>query len=218
MDDQVQNYPSTVQISISTRKVTASQLIRLVAPAFSAADFVLITDIDMIPLRSDYFQKIVLEASRERACFLVARDVLDSDQYPICYTVIKPDCLRAGLEKLGYLRDSIEESLFALLETSEPPFFDDSAVRGTNVWYSDQRLLRTIIDSCERDGVKVLRLNDSELKFRRLDRLYHFPFLRRVWKALDHQGFFVDYHVHHAANKRKKMIESLDENREFLRS
>lgn len=194
-------------------EVSGSQVVRIVAAAFSEADFALLTDIDMLPLRPEYFSEVVEIASKTHSDFLIARDVLGPDQYPICYTIIRPRMLLLELEKLGLVKDNLDSSLWAVLSFMKVGELQSSLNKRLESWYSDQRLLRRLIDASEATGSIVTRLSDQVLSFKRLDRLYHNSFLSRLWSYLDKRSYFVDYHVHLHPRRRSRVLKFLRANR-----
>lgn len=213
LDANEVKYTDMSVVTLPEGEVSGSQMVRIVAAAFSEADFALLTDIDMLPLRPSYFSKIVEFASENNSDFLVARDVLGPDQYPMCYTVIRPSKLRLELEKLGLMRKDLKSTLWAVLTYTKKSELQSKVNKKQDSWYSDQRLLRELIDSNEASGGKVSRLDDASLAFRRLDRLYHNALLSWLWGRLDRRSYFVDYHVHLNPRTRSRVLKFLRENR-----
>lgn len=64
-----------------------SQNIRTLATVDTIHDFVITSDIDMVPLSSRYFIELTTQARGNRNSFIVGRDVLSAGQYPICYNI-----------------------------------------------------------------------------------------------------------------------------------
>jgi hypothetical protein len=207
-----ENLQTLQRVRANDSLVTASQFVRLLACAFSKADFALVSDIDMVPLRASYFEGLVITSMEQGSDFTVARDILGPTQYPICYTVVRPAAMRVALAGFGLLGNSVQETLDIFLSRLPTEQSQTSLDKRKMSWYADQIFLRKLIDVHERKGGSVLRLSDEGRNFRRLDRAYHPILFRRLWKFLDSKGWFTDYHVH-GSRARTKLLSNLLANR-----
>lgn len=195
-------------IPLENGAATGAQVGRLFAGAFDSSDWVLLTDVDMIPVKGGYFERFVEETLGSGASFGIARDVLGPDQYPICYTLLKVDHWREVLERANLLRSSLGNSIrqFVSLDTTA----QDKADKTKTSWFEDQRLLRRLLDMAETDLKRhVVKFQDADLGFKRLDRIYHSPIFAS-WILRGHRaGEFSDYHMHIKPSRRMVFLKAL---------
>lgn len=196
-------------IPLDKGAATGSQVGRLFAGAFAPSEWVLLSDVDMIPINAEYFERFVQETVHSGASFGIARDVLGHDQYPICYTLLRVDHWRDVLERAGLLKSSLAGSIrhFISLNTTA----QDEADKTKNSWFEDQRLLRRLLDAAEQDlKHRVAKFKDSDLGFKRLDRIYHSP-LFAFWILRGGRARrFADYHMHISRSRRLAFLRALE--------
>jgi len=195
----------TFDLEDSMSPTFASQTIRILKPGLERADYVLTTDIDMLPLTDRVFQR-GLETLQNGADFVVCRDVLEPGQFAICYNLATPDVWQQvnGIDSVTKLR----QKLLSLFKKSGIEDIGKSDPGGPG-WFSDQEILYSMVIGFEKKGGRVSKLNDADTGHKRLDRFFMpFPlnwlFLRQVTN-----GDFTDYHVHHPVIRYKKFIHSV---------
>jgi hypothetical protein len=197
----------TIQLECEEGLATQSQVARIASAALSQLSYALLTDIDMLPMRSEYFETLVAKAIEANADFVIARDVLSKDQYPICYTLVNPASLKIALTAVGLSGISLSDIMARFAENNDSL---SKADKRHPTWYSDQILLRKVIDNAVSNlGMKKLILTDKALRFRRLDRAYHPWQAAYAWGFLARRGFFSDYHMHKKLVARNLMIKQI---------
>ena len=185
--------------------VFASQAIRILYPAVEECDFVLTTDVDMLPLSDRMFDSSI-NAIRVGAQFVVCRDVLQNQQYPICYNLASPQVWQSvnGV----YSKRDINVRLSTWFEgiAGDKNYLGDHGGAG---WFTDQEKLFQMVKVFEQEGGQVTKFADKTTKHRRLDRLFMpFPFNWLFLPAV-FQGVFTDYHIHHPAIKNIRYINQV---------
>ena len=185
--------------------VFASQAIRILYPALEDCDFVLTTDIDMLPLSDRMFDSSI-NAIQSGAQFVVCRDVLSNQQYPICYNFASPQVWQK-VNGIVSKRD-ISARLSTWFEgiAGDKNYLGD---HGGAAWFADQEKLFQMVKVFEEEGGQVTKFADKSTKHRRLDRLFMpFPFNWLFLPAV-FQGVFTDYHIHHPATKNIRYINQV---------
>lgn len=182
-----------------------SQAVRVLQPSLEGADFVLTTDVDMLPLDDRVFKKALHEISLG-ADFVVCRDVLPTGQFPICYGFASPETWAkiTGIRSSNHANKQLAE-LFSELSRSD----DYLEEHGGFGWYSDQEYLYRVVTQFEHAGGRVARLTDQDTRHKRLDRLY-LPFpLSWFILPLVYLGAFSDYHVHHPVERHRTYVSAV---------
>jgi hypothetical protein len=182
-----------------------SQMVRIFQPGLESADFVLTTDVDMLPLADRVFH-VAVERLRKGAEFVICRDVLPLGQYPICYNIASPKVWRAitGVESQGQV-GRLMTQLFDNLNVGAQ-YREEHGGAG---WFSDQEELFLMISKFESGGGLVIKLKDRDTGHRRLDRLFMpFPINWLVTPAVA-LGLFSDYHVHHPVSRYKRYLDAV---------
>lgn len=121
-----------------------TQTIRLFLPALFPEEVCLISDIDMIPISKEYFEKGA-EGCPDSA-FLVYRDKIDdywSTKYPMCYVAAKGKVFSAVF------------SVFSKQEIAQRVAHWAGFGYG---WNTDELLLKQYVDEWEESGGMVVRL------------------------------------------------------------
>ncbi len=158
-----------------------AQCIRLLAPRVApTSEGVLITDMDMIPLRKSYFLDSIAPIPNDY--FISYRDVLLPNEIAMCYNVAIASTWEAVFGRESY--EQIIGRWFGKVTYDER--------HGGAGWNTDQRILLEHFNAWT--GPK-LTLNDSITDFRRLDRndsliFYNHRRLATRIKA----GLYSDYH------------------------
>ena len=186
----------------SVSSIFVSQVVRILQPSLEVADFVLTTDVDMLPLSDAVYEK-ALESITEGAEFVVCRDVLKKGQYPICYNIASPSAWRRLNNVLS------EQMLVGVLSKRFKQLDSYSGERGGRGWFKDQEFLYDMVSDFESKGGVVTKLGDGLSKHRRFDRLFTpFPLNWIALVALIF-GSFTDYHVHHPIRKYSRFIRAV---------
>jgi hypothetical protein len=149
--------------SLPTRDMPTSlvaQVSRLLAPAYVKADYVVTTDIDMLPLSLKVLEKSIRQLDRGLTDFVICRDVLKSKQFPICYNIASPNIWSQ------IFPDKFEHQLSQIWKSIQ---LDFDGRRGKKGWYFDQEYLYQKISEAEKGGIRVLRFKDEDTGHHRLD-------------------------------------------------
>lgn len=78
-----------------------SQTARIIEARSSSADFVITSDIDMLPLNINFESSLVNSVKPAQKSFYILRDVLEPGQFPICYNLARPDVWRSLFDQYG---------------------------------------------------------------------------------------------------------------------
>ena len=142
-----------------------AQMVRLVYPCLLPEDAtVLITDMDMIPGRSDYFRSAALAACAEDAFVsLRPKNVVAWNQIAMCYNAARVPVWR---QVFGV---TTEAEMRAYLEAAVPPVAVAAGVHEGVGWYSDQEHLWSKVSTYR----GLVFLDDGAMGFRRLDYFHH---------------------------------------------
>lgn len=185
-------------IPVGISPVFAAQMARIVAADAYDADFVLLTDADMLPLDSSYFRE-AFESGAD-SDFLVFRDVIPHlDQIPICYVAASPANWSRVLSDPSAPVHRLENHWNEVADSY-------SAARGTDTWTYDQRFLFKAITSLERHGLRVFRYDIGESRFSRLDRVKWPRWLMPIGALLTSA---VDYHREIPIKRFDKLTEAV---------
>lgn len=180
-----------------------AQNIRVPIAGLSTGTFALTTDIDMFPLDPREIDRAIDFLSLKSENFIIVRDVLQENQYPICYNVARP----ATFKELTGLVDL--ETISSELETHKEKKDYDGRHGGTG-WFSDQERLFEWVEQFESDHAeRVIRLNDSTNGHRRLDRVHFGGRLRWFQLSGVLSSRYSDYHVHHPVESYRAYIQSV---------
>lgn len=170
----------------------AAQNIRTLATVDSACDFVITSDIDMIPLSGKFFTCLTETAKTNRFSFVVGRDVLSSGQFPICYNIASPliweKLIGKNLVQLK-LSDRVSKLGNQLNQIGN---YDGS--KGGSGWYFDQEFVYLQAKK-NFENKNVILLNDNETGHRRLDRARHRSFIPIFLIPMIALGYYADYHL-----------------------
>ena len=189
-----------------------SQTSRIIEGRNSRADFVMTSDIDMLPMSVEFETNIVLSDIQTNETFYILRDVLEPGQYPICYNLAKPTTWNLLLADYG---DYVPTSTILrqiLNEFGGPAAY--SGIHGGAGWTIDQQKSWSVIQRTQ-SGFFVKSFTDRETSHRRLDRAHHRGIIKWLVLPLVFLGFFHDYHVHHPVEKHKNYIRILLNLRNF---
>lgn len=158
-----------------------AQCIRLLYPRDIVRDEgVLITDMDMIPMRRGYYTDPIMNISNDT--FVVYRDVCLPGEISMCYNIAHPSVWRGVFGE--------EDAVNILQRWYAPTNYDGN--HGGVGWGTDQVILVKMFN--EWNGPKVV-LNDQITRFGRLDRIHPWVFSdRSALKTRIQRGEYADYH------------------------
>lgn len=156
-------------IKIFKDSVLGAQVSRIYYPALIVSDqFIVTTDIDLIPLSSDYYLKVIQEFDQKS--FIVMRNVIAQyKELPIAYNLATSNTWRDIFGVLNH-------NQFTAKIYSDLRWVRHDGQHGGKGWNHDQRQLwRFVIDRRNKwdpDLKRLILLKDDspEINFRRLDR------------------------------------------------
>ena len=198
-DKKIVKNKNIIQFNIeNVGKPFIAQNIRLLAPSLFPNDISIISDIDMMPLSEDYFQKNIKSYDDDN--FILYRTKVTSENmYPICYNAAKGTTW-SEIFQVGSMEDIQDK-----LKLWNP---DSYEIEGRN-WYLDQILLKQNLDRFEHDNSeRLVKLNDNETKFERLNRT-QMKFL--FSKFYDSEKNYSDFHMPKPYVRHKKLIKRVFE-------
>ncbi len=209
--DQYSKWCELFDVGQEVSSTFASQGIRILSPALQSSDYVLTTDVDMLPMSDRLFQ-LGLKAIQKGADFIVCRDVLSNQQYPICYNLASP---KVWMSLNGIQSSKDVSFLLSKWFTTERTKGQYKGEHGGFGWFADQERLYDLVNDFEQRGGRVRRFSDKQTGHKRLDRLTPFP-LNWLLLPFVSTGVFTDYHVHHPVNKNWRFIRAVKKLRDFL--
>ena len=203
--DSLSEYSEYLQLIDPQDMPTAfvAQTSRIVEARNSLADFVMTSDIDMLPLNVDFESSIIDSGKLDLNSFFILRDVLEPGQFPICYNLAKPKVWSSLFNLYGS-----EESTQKILRVILDGFGGNSAysgLHGGNGWTIDQQVLWGLVQ----DNVRKIQFQhfaDHESGHRRLDRIHHRGLLKWLILPFVFFGCYHDYHVHHPVDSNRHYI------------
>ena len=181
-----------------------SQTARIIEARNSTADYVLTSDIDMLPLNVSFESGLINSQDFEFNTFFILRDVLEAGQFPICYNLAKPEVWQMLISPYG-----IDAPTSKILKDILDEFGGNSAysgLHGGNGWTIDQQTLWKMVNSNTAE-IRFKKFADSQTRHRRLDRVHHRGFLKWLALPLVFIGYYHDYHIHHPIVANIKYIK-----------
>ena len=185
-----------------------AQNIRSLYAGLADSDYVVTSDIDMLPLNN----KVILAGlnkvieSKGTNSFAVLRDVLPQGQYAICYSLASPKTWR----EVFNLHSESDVMTKLSQQFSSINSMDYEGQHGGYGWFSDQEFLyETVQSASESSQISLIKLTDDETGHRRLDRVYHRGPLKWLALFFVRKGRYTDYHVHHPINNNIKYLNAL---------
>lgn len=199
---EYEEWCTLVNVPAEIPSVFASQAIRIFYPSLLTSDFVITSDVDMVPLGDSVFFEAI-QRIQAGSSFVICRDVLAAGQYPICYNVASPEVWSQvnEVKSSTQLQQALQQIYFRDLA-----YIDYLGQHGGLGWYADQEELYRLVEKFRLNGGNVVKMSDRETGHRRLDRRLHpFPinWLLLPFIAI---GVFSDFHVHHPVNRYRKYI------------
>ena len=198
---QFERYIELVTNEDDLSSAYVAQGIRLFWPAFEQSEFVLITDVDMLPM-SDRILHNSLKNIRSANDFIIYRDILTNNEYPICYNIASPNVWGSLMWNTEPMMKNLNLLRVELLERGGSSAY--SGEHGGAGWTIDQELLWKKVQS-SRD-INFIKLKKDHVFFKRLDRSRHNHIFKWLCLPLIFFNVFDDYHVHHPVQKNKVYI------------
>jgi hypothetical protein len=183
-----------------------SQTARIIEARSSSADFVITSDIDMLPLSINFESSLVNSVKPDQKSFYILRDVLEPGQFPICYNLAGPDVWGSLFDRYGSAASTQKILKEILNEFGGESGY--SGIHGGQGWTIDQQALWVLIQAKAQE-IEVRRFIDQQTGHRRLDRIHHRGLIRWLILPFVFLGFFHDYHVHHPVNSNQNYIRAV---------
>lgn len=205
-----------------------AQISRLILPSLLDVDYVLTTDIDMLPLSQRLTRTGIKELDLFPESMVVLRDVLPPGEYPICYNLASPSTfghffsiprsfVETPVSKRGpaFGGAILEQYAFDLISkyAADEGY---SGIHGGAGWNIDQRFLWDQLSPHVSEG-RVRLLDDTATGHRRLDRGKHVWPLNWLVLPLALMGRYTDYHIHHPIWKNRRYMNFLYLGRLFVK-
>ena len=176
------NFIKEIFIASTLSDVLLSQIARILVAAESAEDFVITTDIDMLPISPKPFVFALNQIKMKDSEFVIMRNVLESGQFPICYNIASPKVW----EKLIYFECGSKDFNMQIQYFEKVKISEDD-------WFTDQVFIFNMLTS--QDFVRVTKLDDFVTGLRRLDREKHKSPINWLFLPLVYLRFFTEYHA-----------------------
>jgi hypothetical protein len=175
-----------------------AQNIRVLSMPYFKDSIVLTTDIDMIPMNPDIYEKYILKSYYEKS-FIVLRDQL-VNEYPICYLVSPSDLAREIIVSSNKQLSNLIQLVWNQLIQAKIHY---SSTHGGSGWNFDQKYIYNAIEDFS-DRKRITKFRDCETGFYRIDRVDN-PL--RVFAKLFSSKIFTDYHLNLPIKKNYFLIK-----------
>jgi len=194
--DSLQEYSEFLRLIDPQDMPTAfvSQTSRIIEGRNSKADYVMTSDIDMLPLNVDFESSLINSERLNQDSFFILRDVLELGQFPICYNLAKPKVWSLLVTRYGD-----ETPTSKILKEILNEFGGNSAysgLHGGKGWFIDQQTLWNLVQY-NSEKIKFEKFVDHQTAHHRLDRSYHKRLIKWLVLPRVFRGYYHDYHVHH---------------------
>jgi hypothetical protein len=199
-----QKYIELVSHTENLNSAYVAQCIRLFWPAFDKNNIVITTDVDMFPL-SDRILKNSIKNFANINTFVIYRDILENDQYPICYNIASPTTWR-NLMWNNQSKVKVFDFLFSELQ-ERGGISSYAGQHGGTGWTIDQELLWKRVQIS--DQINFVKIQKGQVFFKRLDRSRHRNLFKWLCLPLVLFNVFDDYHVHHPVEQNRKYIRAI---------
>ena len=180
-----------------------AQCIRILYPClFKNNSNIILSDMDLITLSSDYFNKTIEKFQDD--CFIVYRDVIsEHKQYPICFCLAARNVWRTVFPMIN-----TEEDIRRVLTEWYSSISDYRiSCPYSKGWAYDQiQLFDNVNKMIER---KVIKLGDTETKFKRLDRMDNLEMNYDDYKQKIVENVYSDFHLPRPYKKYKDLLYKL---------
>lgn len=186
--------------------IFVAQTVRVLYPCLYPDKNILITDVDIFPVSTDYFLRPITDLAENK--FISYRDkYLKQKMLAVCYNLAKGSTYREIFKSstLSEIRD--------LIQTWYQPYKDKyDGTKNCPGWFTDQKKLfeycQRFSDSSEKNQRLVI-LKDSETGFKRLDkreRNYIRANFSEVLEKFSHRAAWTDFHCIKPYSKLKRQI------------
>lgn len=181
-----------------------AQCIRLLYPCLlTQFDGIIISDMDIIPLQSEFFLKTIENLDQNKT-FCIYRDVISEyNQYPMCYCAASSETWR-NLFNVNIINDIV-----VLLEKwySKNDYAISSA--SSEMWAQDQLQLFKYVNN--NSSLEIKKFTDDQTKFTRLDRA-DVDFISKnkneIKKEIEN-GKYSDFHLPRPYQNYKDLLDEL---------
>ena len=171
-----------------------SQFIRLLYPCIlNYKNGVLITDIDMLPMNSNYYTKNILEYDDNKFIYYRNNICNNIKQIAMCYNVAKPQIWK----------DIFNVTTVDDIVTYIKNIYDSNIIvegHGNIGWSIDQITLHRKVTEWNKITNDFVRLNESKTGFKRLDRNTFDVSNDSIQKNIT-EGKYTDYHCYRPMSK-----------------
>lgn len=175
-----------------------SQYIRLLYPSIMQyKNGVMISDIDMIPMNRTYYTENITKYGNEKFIYFRENICSEHNEIAMCYNVATPS-VWSEIFKIYSLYDITHR----LIERNNSIHYVDG--HGKSGWSTDQVDLCKYVLDWNKTTNNFVRLNESETKFNRLDRI-RLHNLDPVTKRNISKGKYTDYHCLRPMEKYEKI-------------
>lgn len=185
-----------------------SQCIRILYPCLYENEYIIISDMDLIPLNSKYYTCNVEKYDNDN--FIIYRDVIsEHQQYPICFCLAKGSTWKEifNINDENDIRERIKEWY------SE---YNDYSISSpySQGWAGDQLKLFKYVNEW-REQHRVQRLKDENTGFNRLDRKKDIDeWFKKYYRfVMSHikGGIWSDFHLPRPIRNYRTVLELLQE-------
>jgi hypothetical protein len=180
-----------------------SQYIRILYPAIlEYKNSVLITDMDMVPLNTNFYVNSIKEVDDDK--FVSYRNVLNPQcEICICYNTAIPNVWKE-ITKINNMEDVIEK----LRDVGGNILYENK--HGGIGWNTDQRELYEILRAWGRNENKnrYVCFSDETTSFNRLDRSQFSDVDENLSNSIK-DGVYSDYHCHRPYSENKTLIDKV---------
>ena len=180
--------------------VFIAQFIRILYPCVcSAKGGILTTDIDMIPMNTNYYTQHIANIENNR--FIVYRHPFfwaGYQQMGICYSIAHRDTWREifGINTMDDIKKRLAEEYEHIEYTGKP---DESG------WYTDQIYMYCKVTSwLQTKRPHAIILGDELTKFKRLDRIFKIEKSDLLAKEI-RDGIYTDFHMYRPYRQFKEL-------------
>jgi hypothetical protein len=188
---------------LNTPVVFTSQYIRLLYPALVDTNrCVIITDMDMLPMNRQYYEKPIENIPNDRFVYYRSNVLLNEKQIAMCYNVATPQTWQQifNIDSIEKLRYNIKQMWF---------FFQN---KPTAKWSLDQKILYNILQKWNSKTKRVIFLNDKFTGYNRLDRQPKFFRNKELLLKQVKEGFYSDFHSLRPYKQYKTIIDDIINN------
>jgi len=175
-----------------------AQNIRVLSMPYFENSIVLTTDIDMIPMSPDIYEKYILKSHYENS-FIILRDQL-VNEYPICYLISPSDLAGEIILSTNNQLNNLIQLAWNQLNQANIHY---SSTHGGSGWNFDQKYIYNAVEDFS-EQKRITKLKDSGTGFNRIDRIEN-PL--KVFTQLFSNKIFTDYHLNLPVSRNYILIK-----------